>query len=528
MTTNKKMPILDPFNLTFDKDVIDSLRTSKINPGIFQLSSSKTSHFAHGYKTIDNEDHIIALNALLRPSCMDIKMEDGKTIAEHYVMRLNGGESVTYLHPSLEPILKDTYGFAIFQEQNIRITSQVAGFDLVKADLMRISIGKKDFTKMESLREDFIKGCQEHSGIEPELATRIFNEMRASARYQFNKSHATSYGQMSCIDLWFRYYYPHLFFATKISYTFINVSDKDKRNTLIKDLIRSAKERNIETVLPNINRRNVHTDFSVEDNKIYMGFNCIAGTGSDALVKIFEGIKKLEEERGKGILEHTWLEILLYFSKVIGKKAIVSWISLGVFDKIIDHRRGALSDYNDWLLVSKSTVAAKWMAANPQDTFSDTLKAMVHSDSRLSNDQKQKVRTVYDVSIQNRPKKTGIDWSYKQEQTLLGVVITHFDIQGTDQTQTDTTLAELDTPKKNAVMAIYVTETSTKKQKDGRDFCFVTATDNDGNESSSVICFANEYSRFADLLYPGARLLVEGSVSDRGSFIINQARHIAE
>jgi DNA polymerase III alpha subunit len=168
------------------------------------------------------------------------------------------------------------------------------------------------------------------------------------------------------------------------------------------------------------------------------------------------------------------------------------------------------------------------MAANPHGTFSDTLKALVHSDSKLSSDQKQKMRTIYDVSLQNRPKKTGIDWCYKNEQTLLGVNVSHFDIQGADTTKTDTTLAELDTPKKNAVMAIYVTETSTKKQKDGRDFCFVSATDNEGNESSSIVCFANEYSKFADLLYPGASLLIEGQVSDRGSFIINQARHITE
>ena len=676
------MNTINPFQLDYTPEVFDTLRRSKLSVGVFQLGASKTAHFVHGYKKIDTEHHIVALNALLRPSCMDVELDDGKTIAEHYVRRLNGEEEVTYLHPSLEPILKESYGIAIFQEQNIRITADVAGFDLVKADLMRQAIGKKDFVKMESMRQDFIKGCKETSGIEEDVAEQIFEQIRASGRYQFNQcisgkeriidgingqstdtikemfqkqsfigkkclslkdkelfqndivdiryasiqslyrvttedgckitvtdnhkfptqdgekelkyltledslytmrvlypesghrnernthtdlskidsitcvgrgdvydvevsgnishtflttggivtsnSHATSYGQMSCIDLWFRYHYPHLFFATQISYTMINVSDKTKRNRLIKDLIRSAKERNIDTVLPSIDRRNVHTDFSVEDNKIYMGFNCISGTGSGTLKDIFGKITQIEEERGKEILDHTWLEILLYFSKAIGKKAMIPWISLGIFDNVIDHRTGALNDYNDWLLVSGSKVATKWMAENPQITFADTLKAMVHSDIKLTGDLKQKIRTVYDISIQNRPKKTSSDWLYKQEETLLGVVLGQLKVQVAEATEVNTTLDELDKPKKNCSISIYVTEVSMKKQKDNKDMAFLTGLDQEGNESSSICVFGTQFQQYADLLYQGAHLLIEGYVSDRGSFVVEKARHLQE
>jgi len=340
-------------------------------------------------------------------------------------------------------------------------------------------------------------------------------------------SHATSYGQLSCIDLWFRYHHPHLFYATQISYTMLNVSDVTKRNRLIKDLIRSAKERDIDTVLPSLDRRNVHTDFSVEENKIYLGFNCIAGTGAGSLANIFDKINVIEEKRGY-LSDSTWLDILLYFADTIGKKAMIPWISIGIFDVWIDNRLSALQDYNDYLLVTKSKVAIDWMKLNPHQTFSETLKALAHSDAKLLNDIRQKMKTIYDISSRNKPSKPDANWVHKQEETLLGVVVTPLRIQGVDSSKQNTTLAELDAPKQKAAIAIYVTNTSVKKQKNGLDMCFVSATDNDGNESSSICLFAQQYERYSDLFYPGASLLIEGSVSNRGSFVVEQARFLTD
>jgi len=111
---------IDPFNLQITPETIDTLRTLKINTGVFQLGSNKkTAHFCHGYKKLDSVHEVINLNALIRPSCMDVVLEDGKTVAEHYIMRLNGEEEVTYDHPKLESITKDSFGlryFCIFQK----------------------------------------------------------------------------------------------------------------------------------------------------------------------------------------------------------------------------------------------------------------------------------------------------------------------------------------------------------------------------------------------------------------------------
>ena len=796
METQENTKKLEPFSLIYSNEVYDSLRTSKLTTGIFQLSSSKTAHFCHGYKKIDSEEQVIALNALLRPGTMDIELADGKSAAEHYLMRLNGEEEIVYLHPALEPILKDTYGIILYQESVLFIASQVAGFDLVKSDLMRQAIGKKDFVKMESMRKDFIEGCQVHSGVPADIATQIFEQIRASGRYSFNRccsgrevifrhnrgrhtfaptiaemyhighdieyakrtghldlykkyklkkygrchslgqderlykndivdicyagirpvyrvttengytidvtnnhkfptprgerqlkslrtgdelyiclfepyiqetttekisnrqgyisnipkkgqmgfqkkkvsldnnlkrfkelhrgqpcklcrrhhkrmeahhkdgdhsnsvrtnlvwlccschkkehykmgrvrqgekgmnahlskivsiecigeeevydvevsgevshtfltaggivtsnSHATSYGTESCIDLWIRYYYPHLFFATKISYTMIGVSDKAKRNLLIKNLIRSAKERNIETTLPTLYRRNVHTDFSVIDNEIYLGFNCISGTGSDAFEKIFAKIEATETKRKQNILAHSWLKILLYFSKDIGKTAMESFISLGIFDSVDRNRQGLLYDYHDWLQISSSTVAAKWMEANQQKTLEETMKALLkHSPPKLQGEQLKKVQTVYELSLRNRPKVTPATWVLQQEESRLGITITQHRFKDSANVQeANVTLQDLDKPREGAKLAIYVTGVRLAKQKDGGDMMWLECVDQFGNQSGNVVMFAKQYNQYGDMIYENGSFLVEGTISDRSSFIINKVVHL--
>ena len=524
---------LNPFELNHNEDVCNTLHTRKINPGIFQLSAGKTSHFCHMFNAIGNINQVISLIALIRPSCMDVKIDDGKTIAEHYVMRVNGDEEVTYLHPKLEPILKDTYGFALFQEQNIRITSDVAGFSLVEADLMRMAIGKKDFAKMEQMHQKFIDGCKIHSGIEPEAAEAIFQQIRAAARYQFNASHATSYGMIAYADLYMRYHNPCLFFATKLAYTEINISDKQKKTKQLKDLIRSAKERDIDVHLPNLHRRNVHADFMPAANLVYFGFNNIAGTGPEAWRKVFEKMKKIEDKMNKLITDCTWLEVLLYFSKDIGKKPMEQMIRLGMFDHISTNRRGLLHDYNDWITIQESKVAAKWCVDNQQGTFRNTLKALAEAPvgrnvGHSNAEQKKKFQTLYEMSVTNRPKETNSEWIIQNEETILGVALTSFDFKGTKLELANAKLSDLDKPMKDAIIAVYVKETSIKPQKDGRNMMFVTASDSDGMESGSILLFADPFIKHGEKVYSGGSYIFYGSISDRGSFLVNNVEHLTE
>ena len=625
---------------------------------------------------------------------MQVVFDDGKSASEHYVMRLNGEEAVSYLHPSLEPIIKETYGIVLFQEQSLRIASEVAGFDLVKADLMRQAIGKKDFAKMESMRADFIKGCQVKSGIPEDVALKIFNEIRASGRYAFNKcisgnekiaghietigemfanrsfvdkkcwslqkaksphgrislkeneivdirhqgvrkiyrvttsrgftirvtenhkfpivpvrglfgwikekrtdqlqctkthqsdyqfldkagdslyfcvdcdktkvfcddvvsvdyegieevfdvevsgdvshtfltaggivtcnSHSTSYGTQSSIGLWFRYHHPHLFYATNISYTYLNVSDKTKRNRLVKDLIRSAKERSIQAVLPSIERRNPHTDFSVEENKVYLGFNCIAGTNATGYATIFNKIEEIEKQRGRHILEHSWYEILLYFSKAIGKTVMEALISIGSFDKIDTNRQGLLYDYDDWLNIQKSTEAVKWMEQDGKNTLWEGLESIIEGKVKgLKSDIRVKMQSILNLSRQNRPKSTPMNWVISQEETRLGITVTQVALKGVDLDEANITLADLGTPREDAVVAVYITETRVSKQRDGRSMMWINAIDNDGNESNKIVVFASDYHKLVDNLYAQASVMLYGKVSEQNSLIVNKVR----
>jgi hypothetical protein len=783
------MQQIDPFNLSYTPEVFDSMRSSKISPGVFQLGNSKTAHLCHKYKEINTIGHIIDLCALIRPSAQDTKDEQGKTPCDHYIARLNGDEDTEFVHPKLETILGNSYGVALFQEDNIRITADIAGFDLVKADLMRQAIGKKDFKKMESMHEDFVKGCQEHSGLDKEVAEGLFQEIRASARYQFNKcligserlygfghtigemyrishdlryarsigsessykkfklkkygkcwslcsdgrvrknrivdifyqgvrdvytitlvddraitatenhkfptpvgekrldelspgdvlfcndltghekwnwkqdcnipsnvpqkgqrgfqrqefshsramdafrqenihsscdicggshrrmeihhwngdhydsveenmawvcpschkkehykmgrvkhgerglptflvaiksieyagqedvfdievsgevshtfmletgivtcnSHSTSYGTMACIELWFRYHYPHLFFATKISYAYIGISDKQKRNRLVKDLVRSAQERGIDTVPPDIDRRNIHTEFNVEANKLYLGFNCIAGTGTDKFAEIFKKIAQIEEKRGVSILEHSWLEILLYFSDAIGKTAMESFINLGIFDLVDPNREGLAYDYNDWIIIKKSKVAVRKIEEQQFGTLQRSARAILDAPAEyrkgLGKAQVEALQAVETISKINRPNQTSSDWILKKEDMLLGITVTSPTIGGGQVSEANCTLDELDKPRKDCIIAVYVKDLSIKKQKDGKDMAFLTVIDHVGHESSSVLMFHQIYSSYGDLVYPEGNYLMYGDISDRQSFLVRHVEYLEE
>jgi DNA polymerase III alpha subunit len=339
---------------------------------------------------------------------------------------------------------------------------------------------------------------------------------------------------IGCIDLWFRYYNPHLFFATQIAYAVDNITDITKRNRLIKDLIRSAKERNIETVLPSLERRNVHADFDIEKNTIYLGLNNIAGAKPPSIRKVLDKIEVIEERRDlkrfygaldkeRSILDHSWIEVLLYFSQPIGKKLMDGWIRLGMFDKIDPNRQGLLYDYHDWMTLSPAE--KRWIESKGFTTLDGAMNGLVQSpvgrnSGCTTEKRKTEVRSLVSLRAKNRPRTTDQIYHLQQEATHIGVTITQVQVTANED-DSNITLLDLDKPMKNAKIAVYITEVNVKKDKNGNDMLFVGGVDNDGNESNSLICFSSDYHKVCDAVYAGAFVMLKGEVSNRGSFIIN-------
>ena len=240
---------------------------------VFQLESSGMQDLCRnlGVETIE---HIIALVALYRPGPMQF--------IPQYIARKKNEEVTVYDHPKMEPILKETYGIMVYQEQIMQVVQALAGFSLGGADILRRAIGKKKEDVMLEQREKFIAGCQTASGIGPELAEKIWEKIKIFAGYGFNKSHSAAYGVVSYQTAYLKANYPVEFMAA-VMCSEIGNSEK------LAFLINACREMNISVLPPDVNASGIN--FSVDHGSIRFGLGTIKGCGEAAAGKIIESRK---------------------------------------------------------------------------------------------------------------------------------------------------------------------------------------------------------------------------------------------
>ena len=176
--------------------------------GVFQLESSGMRDVLKGLKP-DRFEDIIAVVALYRPGPMDN--------IPTYIARKHGREEVHYMHPKLEPILAETYGIMIYQEQVQQAARDLAGYTLGGADILRRAMGKKIKEEMDAQRQKFSEGAAEHNQISAQLSGDIFDQIAAFAGYGFNKSHAAAYALVTYQTAWLKTNYPVEFFAASMA-----------------------------------------------------------------------------------------------------------------------------------------------------------------------------------------------------------------------------------------------------------------------------------------------------------------------
>ncbi len=238
--------------------------------GIFQLESEGMKRVCAELRPSRFED-IVALVALYRPGPMDW--------IPQYISNKHGRSKAQYLHPKLEPILAETYGTAVYQEQAMQMAREIAGFTLSEADELRKVIGKKQKEKIPLYEEKFIAGALATSGIDRNLAERIFHFIEPFAGYGFNKSHAAAYA-------WIAYQTAYLKANHPLQYlTALMTSVKDKTDKLV-EYIEEAKHIGIDVLPPDVNES--LTDFAVVGNAIRFGLAAIKGAGESAVGSIIE------------------------------------------------------------------------------------------------------------------------------------------------------------------------------------------------------------------------------------------------
>jgi len=240
--------------------------------GIFQFEKHLGVDWCQKMKP-RNLEEIAALSAILRPGPLITGLS-----AKYLKNRKNG--KWEYIHPDLKPVLKNTYGVMVFQEQLIEIVKRFAGYDLAKADEVRKACGKKLPEEMAKHKKSFIEGCKKN-GYDQELADELWRWIEATAGYQFNKSHALAYGMMTYATAYLKANYPGEFFTT-----LLQLSDfgNSKQREEISELFYDAKLFGIEIKGPTLKRGN--EDFELHNKKIYFGLKHIRGIGNSAIKEL--------------------------------------------------------------------------------------------------------------------------------------------------------------------------------------------------------------------------------------------------
>jgi DNA polymerase III subunit alpha len=278
--------------------------------GIFQFESAPMREYLKKLKPAGLND-LAAMNALYRPGPMEF--------IDEYIDRKFGVKEVTYQHLILEPILKETYGIIVYQEQVIQIANKVGGMSLAEADILRRAMGKKDLAAMNEQKEKFITGAIKN-GISKKTAEEIFEAIDKFANYGFNKSHAVAYSYVAYQTAYLKAHYTAEFLAANLTNEFGN---SDKVALFLED----CRKLKIEVLPPDVNNPSV--TFDVQDGKIRFGMSAIKNVGKPAV----EEIIKTRNEIGRN-----FNSIFDFCATVdihlVNKRALEGLVLAGAFDSI--------------------------------------------------------------------------------------------------------------------------------------------------------------------------------------------------
>ncbi len=305
----KEVGSIDLDHLPLDDEKTFKLLCSGQTTGVFQLESSGMRELIKKMQPSRFED-IIALVALYRPGPLESGMVDD------YINRRHGRVEVSYPLPQLEPILKETYGIILYQEQVMQIAVTLGGYTMGQADLLRKAMGKKKPELMQKERSRFVEGALKN-GVPKEKAEEIFNLMEKFAGYGFNKSHSAAYAMIAYQTAYMKAHHPVAFMAALISGDMAN-TDK------IYKYIKECSEMGIEVLPPDINDSDV--TFSVKGNSLRFGLAAIKNVGEAAVESI------VREREAKGPFKSLYDFCRRVDLQKVNRKTIESLVKAGAFD----------------------------------------------------------------------------------------------------------------------------------------------------------------------------------------------------
>jgi DNA polymerase III subunit alpha len=456
--------------------------------GVFQMEGSGMRRFISDLKPTCFDD-IIAAGSLFRPGPLDA-VQDGKTMVQHYVDRKHGREPVEYDHPLLEPVLKDTYGVIVYQEQVMGSAQALAGYTVQEADLLRAAMGKKNKAVMEKERAHFLEGAKKN-GLSDALATTIFEKIETFASYGFNRSHAAAYALTTYTTAYLRAHFPYEFMAALMSL------DMDDAAKTYKN-IASLREMRITILPPDVNQSRVK--FAVAEGGIRFGLGAIRGVGA----KTAEAIIAVREQGGRF---STLIDFCMRVgASLVNRRVLEALIKCGAFDSLNVARAALMAQADDALRLAQK--AQEDAAKNQMGLFGGKVK------------------------IPDMPRRERIpEWDQheqlKFEKEALGFYITAHPLDKFERELarvTRLTTADLGgTPDGSQVqLAGVIQAVKLKNNKSGRRYATFALEDREG--TVEVIAWPETYQKHESIIMGDGPVLARGKLDvdeDRAQIILD-------
>ncbi len=471
--TNRSFDI-DWDHIGFEDLQVYDLFASGETIGIFQFESSGMRDYLRKLRPTVFED-LIAMNALYRPGPLDANMID------EYIERKHGKKEVTFFHPKIERILRDTYGVIVYQDQVMQVAAALAGFSMAKADTLRAAMGKKNAELMAKMKTEFLDGAVAN-GVSRETAGDVFEYCATFARYGFNRAHSTAYAVLAYRCAWLKARYPVEFMAALMT---SEMSDTDR----IRIFMRECRRLAISVDPPDINVS--RAAFTARGDRILFGLSAVKNVGGSAVDTIV--IARDAGEPFSSLYDFTGRVDV----RSVNRRALEALVRAGAFDKVSGHRSQLLAGLD---------AAIAYGAQSATDR-------RVGQASLFGGDVvESSIPALPDVPDWNEDEK----WANEKE--ALGFYVTGhpllayaeelqlFSVASTDQVADFPDEAEIS-------IGGVVTQLKTQLDRKGQTMAFLTLEDFGG--TLEVICFSDPFRRCQSILTNDSLVLLTGRVNTR-------------
>lgn len=472
-TADKKLDIM---RIPLDDAKTYALIRAVDTVGVFQLESEGMKNLIRKMQPNCFED-IVATIALFRPGPME-------NIPE-YLDRREHPEKVDYIHPSLQPILQNTYGIMIYQEQIMQVAQTMAGFTLGKADNLRKAISKKKGEELRRMQAEFISGAL-RKGYDEALAQKVYALIMKFANYGFNRSHSVAYGMIAYQLAYLKANAPLYFFNSLLN----SVIGSETKTS---EYVFEARKRNIQILLPDVNRS--HNQYGIEDNALRFPFVGIKGIGSAVSSLI------VEERDKKGEFRDFFDFTARMNGNKIGKKTIEILIYAGALDCFKVGRASLMASLEDAL------------------RYADLVKI------------EDVDQVLFDFDLVSKPAMTmmrdNATIRSEKEKEAIGFYLSRHPIADVRSRMGKDLPILISLPKYKGRYVKFVCLVDRCRQyrtKNGDMMMFVIGSDETGK--FDLVCMPNIYRQHADDLVKGNYLYVEGIVDKETSCLVKKLTRI--